>query len=215
MAFEEVAQFMMKLGVVDVLLPFLLIFTIVLGLLDRTRVLGTEKGKPKTRLNAMVAFVLAFFSIVSLQEIIAIRAFGEVTAVAVIVILVLLMTAGMLGSPIPNKFLVWCGVAICAIGGFVILSRLGILPKNLSDIATATWGPPFAIIVALFAVGWFIFREKAKEDTSKANTEEKPKEKQKKKPSGNPEEEVDEAIKTLHRHGIRLQPPGMGPDRPE
>lgn len=160
MAFEEVAQFMVRLGVVDVLLPFLLVFTIMLGLLDRTRVLGTEKGKPKTRLNAMVAFVLAFFSIVSMQEIIAIRAFGEVTSVAVVIVLVLLMVVGLLGGSVPSKLLKWCGVAICLIGGLIILNRLGLLPERLGDLADATWGPAFAIIVTLFVVGWFIFRER-------------------------------------------------------
>jgi hypothetical protein len=167
MAAQEVAQFLVRLGVLDVVLPFILVFTLVLALLERTRVLGTEKGKPKRRLNAMVAFVLAFFSIVSLQEVIAIRAFGEVTSVAVIVVLVLLMTVGMLGASVPNKLLTWSGVGICVIGALVVLDRLGLLPERIQDVVSSVWGPPFAIIVALFCVGWFIFREKPEQKGQK------------------------------------------------
>ena len=172
MAFlENAAAFLTRLGLVDVVLPFILVFTIMLALLDRTRVLGTENGKPKTRLNAMVAFVIAFFAIVSLQEIIAVQAFTQVVSVGVVVVLVLLMLVGLLGGSVPSKLLMWLGGIICAVGAVVILNRLGLLPSTIGDIANMTWGPPIAIVVALFAVGWFVFREKPAGGKAKATKE--------------------------------------------
>ena len=60
--FRGVIVFLEKLGVYDVVLPFLLVFTIVFAILEKTRVLGTDdidgKPWPKKNLNAVVAFVV-------------------------------------------------------------------------------------------------------------------------------------------------------------
>jgi hypothetical membrane protein len=65
----NVLEFFGKIGIYDVVLPFMLTFTIVYAILDRTRVLGTEKiggdEHPKRNLNAMVAFVIGFLVIAS------------------------------------------------------------------------------------------------------------------------------------------------------
>lgn len=66
-ALGNAVEFLQDLGVFDVILPFLLIFTIVFGILEKTKVFGVEKIEgteyPKKQLNAMVAFVIAFFTI--------------------------------------------------------------------------------------------------------------------------------------------------------
>ena len=67
-ALGNVLMFFDKVGIYDVVLPFLLVFTIVYAIFERTLVLGKEKdGSPKKNLNAMVAFVTAFFVIASSQ----------------------------------------------------------------------------------------------------------------------------------------------------
>ena len=43
--FANAIQFLDRLGVYDVLLPFILVFAIVFAILERTKVLGTEKMK--------------------------------------------------------------------------------------------------------------------------------------------------------------------------
>ncbi len=67
--FREVIGFFGDLGIFDVLLPFLLVFTIVFAILEKSRVFGTEEidGKKYTRknLNAMTAFVIGFLVIAS------------------------------------------------------------------------------------------------------------------------------------------------------
>jgi hypothetical protein len=67
--FREVLDFFVEIGIYDVVLPFLLIFTIVFAILEKTKVLGTEtwegKAIPKKNLNAMVSFVMAFMVILS------------------------------------------------------------------------------------------------------------------------------------------------------
>ena len=68
-AFRGTIEFFMRLGVYDVVLPFLLVFTIVFAILEKTKVLGTEEidGKKYTKknLNAMTAFVISFMTVAS------------------------------------------------------------------------------------------------------------------------------------------------------
>jgi hypothetical protein len=70
-AFRDVLEFFMRLGVYDVLLPFILVFTIVFAILERTKIFGTEKVKDveygKKNLNAMTAFVISFLVVASAQ----------------------------------------------------------------------------------------------------------------------------------------------------
>lgn len=69
--FRGTIDFMNRLGIYDVILPFLLIFTIVFAILEKTRLFGTEEIQgvkyTKKNLNAMAAFVIAFFVIASSQ----------------------------------------------------------------------------------------------------------------------------------------------------
>lgn len=64
-------DFFTHLGIYDVVLPFLLVFTIVFAILEKTKLFGLEKiGKEEyTRksLNAMTAFVIALLVVASSQ----------------------------------------------------------------------------------------------------------------------------------------------------
>lgn len=68
-AFRGMIGFLNKLGVYDVILPFLLVFTIIFAILEKTKIFGTDKidGRElsKKNINAMVAFVIAFLVIAS------------------------------------------------------------------------------------------------------------------------------------------------------
>jgi hypothetical protein len=76
-AFRGVIDFFGEIGLYDVVLPFLLVFTIVFAIFEKTRILGVEEidGKkyPRKNLNSMAAFTISFFVIASseLVEIIA------------------------------------------------------------------------------------------------------------------------------------------------
>jgi len=69
--FRGTLDFLSELGVFDVVLPFLLVFTIIFALLEKTKVFGTEKvgdrEYTKKPLNSLVGFVIAFFVIASSQ----------------------------------------------------------------------------------------------------------------------------------------------------
>ncbi len=58
---QNAIDFLREFGLFDIVLPFLLVFTLVFAILEKTKVLGVEKDEktPKKNLNAMVAFVFA------------------------------------------------------------------------------------------------------------------------------------------------------------
>lgn len=62
-------SFFQRIGIYDVVLPFLLTFTITFAIFEKSKILGTEvieeKVYTKKNLNAMAAFVIAFMVIAS------------------------------------------------------------------------------------------------------------------------------------------------------
>ena len=97
--FRQVLQFFDSIGLFDVVLPFLLVFTIVFAILEKTKVLGTEdiEGKKYTKknLNAIASFVLAFLVVASseLVEIIT-----TVSSQAVVVLFLSVLFLLLVGS---------------------------------------------------------------------------------------------------------------------
>jgi len=97
--FRGIIEFFADIGLYDVVLPFLLVFTIVFAILEKTKVFGTEKieGKEYTKknINSMAAFVMAFFVIASsrLVEIIT-----EVSSNVVLLLLLSVLFLLLVGS---------------------------------------------------------------------------------------------------------------------
>ena len=67
--FRQVIEFFDSIGLFDVVLPFLLVFTVVFAILEKTKVFGMEEveGRKYTKknLNAIAAFVIAFLVVAS------------------------------------------------------------------------------------------------------------------------------------------------------
>ncbi len=98
--FRGTLDFFGRLGIYDVILPFLLVFTIVFAILEKTKIFGVEeladkKKYPKKNLDAMVAFVIAFFVVASskLVEIIT-----QVSSQVVIFLLLSILFLILVGS---------------------------------------------------------------------------------------------------------------------
>jgi len=97
--FRGVILFFDKIGLFDVVLPFLLVFTIVFAIFEKTKVLGTEEidGKRYTKknLNAMAAFTISFLVVASSQ---LVEIITKVSANAVIVLFLSVLFLMLVGS---------------------------------------------------------------------------------------------------------------------
>ncbi|PIN81529.1 hypothetical protein COV11_01855 [Candidatus Woesearchaeota archaeon CG10_big_fil_rev_8_21_14_0_10_30_7] len=94
-----VITFLEKLGVYDVVLPFLLVFTILFAILEKTRLFGEEEidGKKYSRknLNSMAAFVIGFLVIASSQ---LVEAISQISAQIVVVLMLSIFFLLLVGS---------------------------------------------------------------------------------------------------------------------
>ena len=97
--FRQVITFFDSIGLFDVVLPFLLVFTIVFAILEKTKVLGTEdiEGRKYTKknLNAIAAFVMAFLVVASSQ---LVEIITKVSANAVVVLFLSVLFLLLVGS---------------------------------------------------------------------------------------------------------------------
>ncbi|MBR9690060.1 hypothetical protein GOV08_00055 [Candidatus Woesearchaeota archaeon] len=97
--FREMIEFMDRIGVYDVILPFLLVFSAVFAILEKTKILGTEEydGKKYTRKNqnAMMSFVISFLVVASSE---LVRTINEAMANVVLLILLSISFMLLLGS---------------------------------------------------------------------------------------------------------------------
>jgi hypothetical protein len=88
----NVIEFFSRIGIYDVVLPFLLVFVIVYAVLEKTKILGMEKivgateATPRKNLNAMVAFVIGFLVVASSQLV------STISQVAAHVVLLILLS---------------------------------------------------------------------------------------------------------------------------
>ena len=97
--FRETLGFLDKLGVFDVVLPFLLVFTITFAILEKTRVFGTEvvdgKTYTKKNLNSLASFAIAFFAIASAK---VVHAITQISANVVILLFASVLFLTLVGS---------------------------------------------------------------------------------------------------------------------
>jgi small-conductance mechanosensitive channel len=94
--FRGIVDFFARLGIYDVILPFLLVFTIVFAALEKTRVFGMDKiaGQEYTKknLNSMVAFVIAFLVVASSRLVAIInQSVAQIVVILIIMFCILLV----------------------------------------------------------------------------------------------------------------------------
>src|SRR3989338_5716444 len=106
--FRGTLDFLSQIGVFDVVLPFLLVFTIVFALLEKTRVFGTEKvgGEEYTKkqLNSLAAFVIAFFVIASSRLVEIVTKISSNVIILVLASVFFLLLAGSFHQQKPEGY---------------------------------------------------------------------------------------------------------------
>ena len=86
--------FLESFGFFDVVLPFLLVFTLVFAILEKTKILGVNDDTAKTakkNINAMVAFAIGLFVVLATQ---VIKESLPLVALVLVIIISLLLLVG-------------------------------------------------------------------------------------------------------------------------
>ncbi|RLE45877.1 MAG: hypothetical protein DRJ31_10695 [Candidatus Methanomethylicota archaeon] len=165
--FRSVFQILDKLGVFDVFLPFLLIFAIIFGILERTEVFG----KGRKDINAVVALSMAFIAVAAAWVTHAIRVFSEFTGVASIVIVCFLMLNTLIAgeqAKLPNwlKYGGMVGVivvilyVIAELSGYPLLSQISLESGEIFGIPVGELVALCVFLIIFIAAIAIIIREK-------------------------------------------------------
>jgi hypothetical protein len=156
--------FLQDFGFFDVILPFLLVFTVTFGILEKIKIFGTVDGKPdskpKTNINAMVAFSMSFFVITTKEIVQAI----QISVPQVIFVLIAIICAMLLiGSMFTGKeeFGFKGGTVAWILGAILALAVLAIIFNSIGwlnpilDYVENYWDQEFitGIILLLVVIG--------------------------------------------------------------
>ncbi len=159
MPYQEVFQWLVDFGFVEVILPFLLVFTLSYAVLQKTRVLGQEDKKPKKRLNAMVAFVLGFFAVLATQLLNVVNILIGYMVLLLVVGLLLAIVLGLAGAEggYKNKVFIALMIILFALFVFYALARAGVIDEQ-RFFSTLFW--PVVALAVLGTVLYFVLRKK-------------------------------------------------------
>ncbi len=159
--FGDVLIFFRDIGLYDVVLPFLLVFTIVFALLEKTRVLGVEKigdkELPRKNANSLAAFVIAFFVVASAQLVAIINEMASNVVLLLLLLTFFMLLVGTMEKETKEGFALtgWpkkAFMVIMFVGIFLIfLNATGWLQLGW-DYLMMNWDSQFVGMIALFVV---------------------------------------------------------------
>ena len=176
-------QFLKDFGLFDVVLPFLLVFTIVFAILEKTKILGEEPdGMPKRTLNSMVGFVAGMLVVAVNKVVYAINQALPNVVLLLVVIVSFLMLIGIFYKEGEFNFAeqhkAWVGFFLFAVFAIIVLIFLDSILVGTTSQTYLEWileyviqnisGPIVtSIIFVIIAVGAILYITKAKEAPKK------------------------------------------------
>ena len=170
---SDALDFLREFGIFDVILPFLLVFAVVFGILEKTRIFGEETiGKvtySRKNLNALVAFVLAMLVVAARKVVVIINAALPLVSLLVIVALSFLLMIGIFMNPGNTLYEKlsggWMTFLMFVMFVAVVFIFLGNIPANEKqswlgftfDYITEFWsGTMIATLILLGVIIWAI-----------------------------------------------------------
>jgi len=157
-AIEPVIRFLDVFGFVDVLLPFVLLFTLLYAFFEKTKVLGVEKGHPYHRLNVVASLVLSLLVVGSASLLNVSVLLFQYLGLFAVVILAFVMLLGLFGIGHLPQHKVW-NLVFFAIFIFLtvyVFNVFGIFGKN-------SW---FVFVFVLFFAVLFFWKVWSAENKS-------------------------------------------------
>lgn len=167
----DAVDFMKSFGIFDVVLPFLLVFTVVFGVLEKTKVFGVEDGKTRKNLNAMVAFVIGFFVVAASQIVGVIQSTLPVVMLILILVIAFMVVYGAtlgesekgisLWDEVKGKGVFAFGIVIAIIA--IVLGAMDMLGDVMAWIYDVLGGPALTTIIMLLVISifmWVVLKDK-------------------------------------------------------
>ena len=130
-------EFLKAFGFFDVILPFLLVFAVIFGILEKTKIFGTEKigdiDYPKKNIDAIIAFVIALLVVAATKVVDAMELALPKIALLIVVVLSFVLLLGIFMEPegvYKNLEGFWKALLMVLMFIAVILVFLSSIPAN-------------------------------------------------------------------------------------
>ena len=164
--FREIINFFDNIGIFDVVLPFLLVFTIVFALLERTKVFGVEdiEGRKYTKknLNSVAAFVIAFLVVASSRLVEIITKVSSNFVVLLFLVVLFLLLVGSFFQEKPEGVFLEGGwktafmVIVFIVLIFIFLDALDLLEDTFGFLSGSSRGEVIGSVFLLILVVMFV-----------------------------------------------------------
>ena len=184
--FNNAIDFIVELGIFDVVLPFLLVFAIIFAILEKTKVLGTEEidGKKYTKknLDSIVAFVVAFFVVGSAQLVQAINSFMANIVLLLLLVVFFLVLVGVFFKEGEGVFLedgpwktlwmiiLFVGIILVFLGSIKNsdgVSWLEVFWNFLSDYWSTEGVAALILLIVVILFMWFVTKDNKPKEAKK------------------------------------------------
>ena len=181
--YEEVIGLLVHIGLLDVILPFLFIYMLTYGILQRTKTLGGKKN-----IDAMVAFCMGFIAVAATQLLNILNILLAWAVMALVVVIMLSLILGLAGAKLEgNKYMIGLASAVFAIMILGGLFASGLITQDQLQSAVLL---PLIVSGALIGVLIYILSPDDKPKQNEPAKEKKPEPAQK----GKAEELSDEEL---------------------
>jgi len=128
MKLEGPIQFLVNVGLLDVILPFTLVFTLTYGLLERNKVLGTDAH----RQNIIVASVLGLLCVMTINVLSIVNVLVRYLSLLLITGVMIAIVYGAAGAQFgkPNKIIIGLLITLFGITSLAALATLNLIDMN-------------------------------------------------------------------------------------
>lgn len=154
-----------NLGFFHVALPFLLIFTLIFAILQKTKILGPSSKN----LNAIVALIIAALAIRNQEIIFLLQRFLPNVSMFVVIILMFLLLVGILGggefTGFTGGWLLAAAIISFIFVGWALTADAFFAPVWLQDLFFLQDISTLALIGIFAFVVWLVIREPGKRKT--------------------------------------------------
>lgn len=163
--FKDTLDAMEDLGFFEIILPFILIFTLVFAVLQKTMLFGKESKK----YNMVIALVIALLFLTASKLIEAVNKMLPVVAIILVAVLGLFMIMGFFGmkegGPGTKFFGILVGGIAIALGIFYFVDSSGDIFRNINRFLQPHW-TPIILVGIMIAVIALVAASGSKKETS-------------------------------------------------
>jgi hypothetical protein len=170
--FRSVFSYWQQLGLVDVILPFLLLFAVVFGILQKVAIFTDEKDKtkPNKKVNAIIALALALLVVIphvtggypgGVDIVDLMNRFLPQSTFVILAVLMVLLLIGLIGAEIPNAVSMLVGLIGVVAVGFIVLNAVSPyqLPLWLQFLDDPSFQALLIILIVFGLIVWFVTRD--------------------------------------------------------